>query len=899
MGAIKYSSSDIYSKTREETVAAFNSDPSAGLTETEAAKRLAEFGKNSIKEKEPESPLIILLGQFKGPFVLLLFFAAALSFYFKEWLDGVAILVVIVINAVIGFLMEYQAERSMEALKRLAKVNAKVIRSGKLVEILSDEIVPGDILFAEAGDIILADARIYSLSQLQVDESSLTGESIAVDKEEKTLPGNVPLAERVNMIYKGTFVSKGNVTAVVTGTGMQTELGKIADMVQSAEQTTTPLEKKIEQFSKKILWLTVVLIVIIFLAGVLEGDNIVEMLQTSIALAVAAIPEGLPIVTTLALAQGMLRMAKHNVIVKKLSAVETLGGTNVICTDKTGTLTQNRIAVNTIAFPGTTFEIQPVHEDESPIGTHQHQLQTSGNYQMIMRIAVLCNTAELVVKNNAVTELGDPLETGLLKFVHNQKIEIDSFRHQFPKVHEEPFSSDTRIMATLHKTEQNYFTAAKGSVEELLNRCTRILIEGNILPIDEEIKSHWLCEAEQLAHSGLRVIAAAYNETQNVPEVLSQDLVFAGLIGLLDPPRQEVFDAIRECKSAGIKVVMITGDHPATAKNIALKLGLLENENEEVLHGKEMADFETLSTSEKQRWLNARIFARVSPKQKLDLVKVHQENKGIVGMTGDGVNDAPALKKADIGIAMGQRGTQVAQQVADMILKDDSFSSIVLAIKQGRTIFENIRKFVIYLLSCNLSELLIISFSSIMSLHYALFPLQILYINLVTDVLPALALGVTEGSSSIMREPPRNSTEQIIDRKRWKSIIIYSIVISASCLAAVFVSHETVHKEELWNPELCNNVLFITLILSQLWHVFNMTTDNAIPLHKSDVFRNKYVWYAMGICLILTIGAFLITPVAEVLSLYRPSMKDLATMLGFSLLSLLVIQIMKRMRVVL
>ena len=344
---------------------------------------------------------------------------------------------------------------------------------------------------------------------------------------------------------------------------------------------------------------------------------------------------------------------------------------------------------------------------------------------------------------------------------------------------------------------------------------------------------------------------------------------------------------------------MITGDHPATAKNIALKLGMINSENENALHGKEMTASENLSHDEKQKWLNTKIFARVSPKQKLDLVTVLQENHFVVGMTGDGVNDAPALKKADIGIAMGLRGTQVAQEVADMVLKDDSFSSIVLAIKQGRIIFENIRKFIIYLLSCNLSELLIISFSSILNLHYSLFPLQILYINLVTDVLPALALGVTEGSAFIMKQQPRNPGEPIIDSKRWKSIVVYSIVISICCLGAVFTTHELMHDTEMWNPELCNNILFITLILSQLWNVFNMSVDNAIPFHKSDVFRNKYVWYALAVCIVLTVGTYFIPSVEKVLSLYTPSWEDLAVMFGYSLLSLVVIQVLKRRRIIL
>lgn len=868
MNNLKYPISDAYNKSIELLCNELFTNQENGLNEKEVKERLAEFGKNSIKEKKGESTIRIFLNQFYGPFQLMLAIAVSLSFYFREWLDGVAILVVIFINAIIGFFMEYNAERSMEALKKLTKVNAKVFRNGELFEILSEDLVPGDILYAEAGDVILADARIINPSQLQVDESALTGESLPVEKQNKTLDAIIPLAERVNMLYNGTYITKGTVKALVTATGMQTELGKIADLVQGAKQIATPLEKKIQQFSKTILWITVALIVIIFIAGVLEGDDIFAMLQTSIALAVAAIPEGLPIVATLALAQGMLRMAKYNVIVKKLSSVETLGGTNVICTDKTGTLTQNKIEVSKM---------------------------TTANEDIMYRIAVLCNTASL---NAEGKEIGDPLETGLLKFAVKKGIKLDEWKKNYPVTNEEPFSSETKIMAAKCKTEKGFSVYAKGAVEELIKRCSYVLEKDGEIELNEKNKKEWLDKLEEMASSGLRVIGGAYKNSSENEKELSQKLVFAGLFGMIDPPREEVFAAIKECKSAGISIKMITGDHPSTAKNVALQLGIISEEDDNVMIGKDMNDYASLSEEEKSKWMNTSVFARVTPKQKLDLVSVIQERKFIVGMTGDGINDAPALKKADIGIAMGQRGTQVAQEVSAMILKDDSFSSIVLAVKQGRIIFENIRKFVIYLVSCNLSELIIISFSSVMNLHYALFPLQILYINLVTDVLPALALGVTEGSDSIMKLPPNKSNEPIVDKKRWKSIIVYAIVIAFCSLGAVLATHLTIHKTEKWNPELCNNILFMTLILCQSFHVFNMTTDNSVPFYKSDVFRNKYVWFALGSCLILTMGAYLIPPLAKVLSLYRPSGSDFLIMFGFSLLSMVLIQILKKTKII-
>jgi P-type Ca2+ transporter type 2C len=863
-----------YSIEPEAVISALQSDGASGLSSSEVEKRLKEYGANKIEAKKNKSLWLIFLDQFKSPIVWLLVFAAGLSFYFGEWVDGIAILTVILINALIGFYMEYQAERSMNELKKLFAVPAKVLRDKKMEDINAEGIVPGDVVYVEAGDMIPADGRIFKASQIQIDESALTGESVPVEKQIEKLETDTTLAERNNMLYKGTYTTKGNGYYVVTETGMETELGKIAQMVQTAEQAATPLEKKLEDFSKKLIWITVVLVIVIFITGLLNGQKLLEMLETSIALAVAAIPEGLPIVATMALAQGMMKMAKHNVIVKKLSAVETLGGTNVICTDKTGTLTQNKIEVNTIITSANNAEA----------------------LEIINRIAVLCNTAELQNNNGAVKEIGDPLEIGLLKFALKNNFNIQDYRSQFPKIKEEPFSSETRIMATLHQSKKELTSYAKGATEELLIRCNRILEKEGIVELNAKKKEHWTRKAEELANSGLKVIAGAYNPATSSDGEMVVNLVFVGLFGMIDPPRKEVFDAMKECKTAGINVIMITGDHPATAKNIALELGIASNDNFKAMLGKEMTDYEHLTVQEKSNWLDTKVFARVSPKQKLDLVTVLQERKNIVGMTGDGVNDAPALKKADIGIAMGLRGTQVSQEVADMVLKDDSFSSIVVAIKQGRVIFENIRKFVIFLLSCNLSELMVIATASVLHLHFQLLPLQILFINLITDVLPALALGVTEGSPDIMQRPPRKMNEPIIDRKRWITIFFYSIVIGAMSVGAVFVSHYTVHKTEIWNPELCNNILFFTLIFSQLLHVLNMGGNHS-SFFKSEVFRNKYVWGAIAFSVAILIGMYAIEPVRKVLSLYEMSVYDWLISIGASVVSLIIIEIGKKLKI--
>lgn len=864
----------------------------SGLTSVEAKKRIELFGANAIQKKKDQSTLILFLNQLKSPIVYLLLFAVGLSFFFKHWTDGYVILIVILINTIIGFMMEYQAKRSMDELTKINKLSAKVFRDNVLQEIEAENIVPGDILFMEAGDLIPADARIVESSQFQTDESSLTGESIPVEKADSILEKETSLAERGNMVYKGTFVTKGNAKALVIHTAMQTEIGKIAEMVQSADKAITPLEKKLEDFGKKLIKVTVVLVVIIFMGGLLNGQKIDKMLATAIALAVAAIPEGLPIVATLALAKGMMKMAHYKVVVKKLSSIETLGGTNVICTDKTGTLTHNKIEVNCIfTTDGKTEILSNGHKKEAS----DNKVKRSESFELVKKIVVLCNTSYLIVKANKINEVGDPLETGLLMFAHVEGVDIEHFRQQHPKIKEIPFSSETKIMATLHSSEKQYFVAVKGSAEELLSRCTSIFQNGGVVILDETTKGKWIKEADALSREGLKVIATAYKE--NSESDITDQLCFVGLIGLLDPPRADVFSAIQECRSAGIRVIMITGDHPETAKNIALKIGLLDSENEEVIHGKEMKDFEMLDSKEKERWANSKIFARVSPKQKLDLIKVLQEKHFVVGMTGDGVNDTPALKKADIGIAMGKRGTQISQDVADMILQNDSFSSIVIAIKQGRIIFDNIRIFVIYILSSNMSELFIIAITSVLNLPFQLPALQILFINLISDVLPALALGITRGNQQIMKHAPRNMNEPIIAKKHWIAITVYSIVIMLCTIGAVGFNILTFHEEEGLSKA-SSNIMFYTLIFSQLLHVFNMSSNPQTRFHKTSEFRNQYLWFAILISFSISILIYLIEPLRTIFSIHQMTPKCWLIIGGFSFLSLLIIQVLKKLKII-
>lgn len=850
----------------QEVIAELNSDSRTGLSPEEVQHRLDQYGLNRITKEEHQNGWRIFLRQFKSPMAYLLLFAVVVSFYFMEWLDGGAILIVIFVNACIGFYMEFRAGRSMEALQKLSSVPAKVVRNEKVQEIDAEQVVPGDILFLEAGDMVSADGRLFRLSQFQVNESALTGESLPVEKTLNVLFGNSALAEQSNMVFKGTFITKGNAWAIVTSTGMQTELGKIASMVAGAEQSTTPLEKKLQAFSSRLIKVTVGLVVIVFIAGWALGQGVIEMLNTSIALAVAAIPEGLAIVATLALARGMLSMAKHNVVVKKLSAVETLGGTNVICTDKTGTLTENRMIVKTIT----------------------PSLPDSGSIRdRVIHACILCNTAEL---DDQGKEIGDPLETALLKYAQERE-PIASVRIRFPKVNEEPFSSESKRMLTVHKTESGYITFAKGAVEEIV----KISDSSDHSPgsdFSEQVKEHYLQEAEKLASSGYKVIAIAYHPLKSSPAIPTGNFNFLGLVSFIDPPRREVSKAIAECKAAGINVMMITGDHPETAREIARQLGLLDSKDEAVIMGASMKTYESLTENDKESWVKAHVFARVTPAQKLDLIKVLQERKFVVGMTGDGVNDAPALKKADIGIAMGVHGTQVAQDVADMVLKDDSFSSIVTAIRQGRIIFANIRKFVIFLLSCNLSELFTIAVVAVLNLHFQLFPLQILFINLITDVLPALALGMTPGDANIMQQSPRNADQPIIENSHWKAVFFYSITICGASLGAVLFSHYTGHASEGWNSKLGNNILFFTIIGSQLLHVFNMNASGT-NFFTSEVVRNKYVWYGIALCVLILVLLYEINPVREVLSLHRLSLSDWGIIISFCLAGMVINQMAK------
>lgn len=850
-----------------ELLRQFGTDPSAGVSPEKAEQLLAEHGPNELSATQRESLWLILLHQFMSPVIYLLLIAMGMSLFFKEWLDAIAIAVVILLNALIGFIMEFQAEKAMDALRQMTTQTARVLRGGKITEIPSTEIVPGDILLLDAGDMVQADGRLLEATSLQADESALTGESLPVDKSPGELPEDTPLAERSNMVYKGTFIRNGNARVLVTSTGMKTELGHIAHLVAGAQKSATPLEKKLESFSKRLIGITVVIVILIFGAGVLNQVPILEMLKTSIALAVAAIPEGLPVVATLSLARGMIRMARQNVIVKKLSAVETLGATTVICTDKTGTLTENKMQVTEAQQPEATWK----QGEAAP---------ENDAFRLLRETAVLCNNATI----DGDKEIGDPIEVSLLQFAGETGDNAEIIREGFKKLDEAPFNSDTRVMATMHQGEEQFRVSAKGATEDLLGYCTAIWKNGAPAPLSGEDRQFWMAATEQLAASGLKTLGYAIREANDRPGEMLEELVFLGITGFMDPPRAGVKEVIRECHGAGIRVLMLTGDHPATAATIARQLDIVQEGQKPVVTGRELE-------KTPEDWENAAVFARVSPKQKLDLVNGLQEDHHIVAMTGDGVNDAPALKKADIGIAMGIRGTQVSQEVADMVLKDDAFASIVMAVRQGRVIFTNIRRFIIFLLSCNLSELLVIGLVATFNVPFQLVAIQILFINLITDVFPAMALGFTEGDATVMQKNPRDPRKPILSRNGWAWIWVYAAVIGGSALGAAFTAEY--FREGDTDVMAANNVLFYTLILSQLLHALNMKEPREKFL-GGPVMRNKYLIGSIFLSVGVTMLCLFIPPVAKALRLQMMPAIDWWLTLGFSVVSLLVVRLLSR-----
>lgn len=877
--AIKYPFNAPYTLTTEEVIAITQTDKNVGLSQAEAKKRTKTWGLNSYEAQQQKSAWVILLQQFKSPIVFLLAVGVIVSIFFKDFLDAVAIAAVILINALIGFLMEMQARSSMLALQKMDVILAKVIRDGSAIAIPAEQLTPGDMVPFEAGDIIPADGRLIEAHQLQCDESSLTGESFPADKLLENVAHDTPVSDQRNMVFKGTSVINGNGKAVITGIANHTQLGVITSLVDRSVETATPLDKKLSGLSKKLIWITLAMTAIFSITSIIQGKTALLIIETSIALAVAAIPEGLPIVATVALSYGMLLMGRRNAIVKKLSAVETLGSTGVILTDKTGTLTENKIYADMLGFPAESIKVHIENNAlKFPHGTIK---ESNENFEKLLLTGALCN--------NASKDTGDPVEIALVNLANSTGLNTGSLNKQYLRIAELPFNSDIMMMGTLHKTPSGFFAAAKGSVEHLLERCAKMQIGPVIEALNQENRDAILKKAEKMAASGLRVLGFAYKEGAELnDENYLDELIYTGMVGFLDPPRMDIKGAIFSCRNAGIKVVMITGDHPQTALNIAKKVGLVDETEKAVITGKELSIIETLTAQWKERILNTAVFARITPKQKLDIAGIYQEAGNIVAMTGDGVNDAPALKKADVSIAMGIRGTQVAKETASIILKDDSFTSIADAVAHGREIFKNIQRFVIYLVSCNLSEIFIVTLLGIIAPAATLLPLQILFLNMVTDIFPALALGLGTGDKTLMHTPPRDPKKPIITNNNWLVIALYAALITLCVTAAVIYCNYL----NLSDARSINSVAFVTLTFAQLFHVFNMASLRSGIL-VNEITRNKFVWLALVICAGAIFVVFSVPKMRMVLGLTPLPVKLWVTAIIASLLPLCIIQAYK------
>ncbi|MBW8270865.1 cation-translocating P-type ATPase [Caldovatus aquaticus] len=792
----------------EAVAARLASSATAGLTREEAARRLAVHGRNELEARKGRGPLAIFLRQFADFMILLLVAAAGISALIGEIEDLVAILAIVVLNAAVGFVQEYRAERALQALKELAAPRARVLRDGQAASVPAAELVPGDLVLLEAGAVVPADLRLVEAVQLRVEEAALTGESQPVEKRTAPLAeADLPLGDRVNMAYSGTVVTYGRGKGLVVATGMATELGRIASLLSATEEGRTPLQQRLAAFGRQLSLLAIAACVAVFLLGVLRGEPLALMFLTAVSLAVAAVPEALPAVVTIGLAIGAQRMVRRNALIRRLPAVETLGSVTVICSDKTGTLTQNRMVAEAFAVDGERRAAAPERAAEAE------------PWRSFLWALALNNDAA-AGRDGTVT--GDPTEVALYLAAREAGVERPALEARAPRLAELPFDSERKCMTTLHRAPDGGGVIAftKGAPERVIALCTARLTAAGPAPIEP---SALLAEAERMAAEGLRVLAVARRDWPAVPERLApetveRDLVFVGLVGLMDPPRPEVPQAVAECRTAGITPVMITGDHPLTARAIALRLGILEGPEGRVLTGRDLARLgpEELAAEAAR----VRVYARVDPEQKIRIVEALQSRGEFVAMTGDGVNDAPAIKRADIGVAMGRIGTDVTREASDMVLLDDNFATIVAAVREGRRIFDNIRKFIKFVLSGNLGEILVLLAAPLFGLPLPLLPIHILWVNLVTDGLPGLALSAEPEEKGIMERPPRPPGESVFARGVglhivWVGTLIGALSIGAQAFAMASGSPR-------WQT-----VVFCTLTFAQLYHVMAIRAGDA------------------------------------------------------------------------
>ena len=843
-----------------------------GLRATEAASRLQKYGLNELQEAKKTPSWVLFLNQFRDILVIILIAAAIISAVLREFLDAFVILIVIVLNAIFGFVQERRAENALEALKKLSSQKARVLRDGKTEIIDSKELVPGDIIILNVGDKVPADCRVIEEFNLKVDESVLTGESVPVSKNIDTIKNDAPVAERRNMLFSGTAIVYGHCTAVAVETGMRTEFGKIASILQQEDQAKTPLKQKLEVFGKQLSLIILGICVIIFVLGLWQGKDIVDMFLTAVSLAVAAIPEGLPAVVTITLAIGLLRMAKRNVIVRKLASVETLGSTTVIASDKTGTLTMNQMTVRKLYANDEIIDVTGQgYETAGKFLDSGKETNITEDIKRLLTVGVLCNDAKIEKE-----VIGDPTEAALI--VSARKAKIPDLRETNKRIAEAPFDSQRKMMSVVCSTDRGRVMYTKGAVEEVLKRCGGFYHRGKVERLTEEDKKRILSINEQFAKQALRVLGFATKIVSEDMKVIEKDLIFTGMQAMIDPPRSEVKDALEKCDQAGIKVVMITGDHKETAIAVANELDMLKDRK--VLTGSEL---DKLSDAEYLKIVNdIAVYARVSPEHKVRITEALKKKGHIVAMTGDGVNDAPALKKADIGIAMGITGTDVTKEASSMVLTDDNFASIVAAVEEGRGIFDNIKKFINYLLAANIGEVLIMLLAILLFKDSAglfvlpLLPLQLLWVNLVTDTLPALALGLEPIEKDVMKRKPRNPKEKVMNRESMNLIIFASLLMAAATLLQFYIEFSTEGLEK------ARAVAFTTIVLTELFIALSVRSH--MPLHKIGIFSNKKLLVAVLVSFALQLAVLYVPFLNPIFDTVPITVEEWAGILAVSLL---------------
>lgn len=828
-----------------------------GLSSAKAEENLEKYGRNEITGKKAKNPFFIFLEQFKDFLVIILIAAAIVSAVMGDIESMIVIIAVITMNSILGTVQTVRAEKSLNSLKKLSAPNAKVIRDGKTVVIPSDEVTKGDIVSLEAGDYVCADGRIIENASLKVNESALTGESLSVEKSDETLEGELPLADRTNMVHSGTFVTYGRAKFVVTDIGMDTEVGKIAGLINSAEERKTPLQVNLDNFGKKLSIGIMVICAIVFGLSVFRGEDIMNAFLFAVALAVAAIPEALSSIVTIVLSFGTQKMSKENAIIRKLQAVEGLGSVSVICSDKTGTLTQNKMTVKKIYASGKIID-----SDKCDF--------TDNEQKRLVLTGILCNDS--VCRDG--TEIGDPTETALVNFGLKHSFSFERIREKYPRLAEIPFDSDRKLMSTVHDVNGKLTMITKGAVDVLLGR----------MNLTSQEKEDITAAAEEMSAHGLRILAFAYKEISSTEISLSDEnnLEFMGLVAMMDPPREESKQAVAECIGAGIKPVMITGDHKVTAAAIAKEIGILKDISE-AAEGSEIDD---LTDEQLREYVPTKsVYARVSPEHKIRIVKAWQDRGNIVAMTGDGVNDAPALKQADIGVAMGITGTEVSKDAASMVLADDNFATIVKAVNNGRNIYANIKRSIQFLLSGNTAAILVVLFASLAALPVPFAAVHLLFINLLTDSLPAIALGLEPHTHDVMKEKPRPVNQSILTGQFILNIFSEGIIIAAAATVCFLFGLKT-------DAATASSMAFASICLSRLIHGFNCKSERPV-LFTKKFFDNKYIFAALAVGLILLSLVIFVPALAEMFKVVDLSLTQLGIIGGTSIGTFVLIQLLK------